>query len=248
MKIDLTGKVALVTGGARGIGAAIVHQLHDCGATVVFNDFSAEMVGNAVKTFAAEGIHVSGIPFDVSDFEAVQTGIKQLVAEHGGLDILVNNAGITRDNILMRMKEADWDMVMGVNLKGVYNLTRHAVRYLLKSESPAIVNISSVIGVVGNTGQSNYAASKAGVIGFSKSMAKELAGRKVRVNVIAPGYIETEMTTVLPEQVREEMLKVVPLGRPGQPQEIAQLTAFLASDTSGYITGQVIQLDGGMYI
>jgi 3-oxoacyl-[acyl-carrier protein] reductase len=248
MKIDLTGKVALVTGGARGIGAAIVHQLHDCGATVIFNDYSAEMVESGVKTFAAEGINVSGIPFDVSDFEAVQTGIKQLVTEHGGLDILVNNAGITRDTLLMRMKEADWDMVMDVNLKGVYNLTKHAVRYLLRSESPVIVNISSVIGVVGNTGQSNYAASKAGVIGFSKSMAKELAGRKVRVNVIAPGYIETEMTSVLPEQVREEMLKVVPLGRPGQPQEIAQLTAFLASDASGYITGQVIQLDGGMYI
>lgn len=248
MKIDLNGRVALVTGGARGIGAAIVRQLHASGARVVFNDYSQEMVDDGLRAFATEGIQVSGIAFDVSDFAAVQAGIKQLVAEQGGLDILVNNAGITRDNVLMRMQEQDWDLVLGVNLKGVYNLTRHAVRYLLKSESPVIVNISSVIGVVGNSGQSNYAASKAGVIGFSKSLAKELASRKVRVNVIAPGYIETEMTAVLPEQVREEMLKVVPLGRPGQPEEIAALTAFLASDSSAYITGQVIQLDGGMYI
>ncbi len=248
MQIELSGRVALVTGGARGIGAAIVKQLHECGARVVFNDYSSEMVEAGVKTFATEGIEVSGYAFDVSDFDTVQAGIKQIVEEQGGLDILVNNAGITRDNVLMRMKEEEWDQVIGVNLKGMYNVTRHAVRYLLKSEAGAIVNIASVIGVVGNTGQSNYAASKAGVIGFSKSLAKELAVRNVRVNVIAPGYIETEMTAVLPESVREEMLRVVPLARPGQPDEIAALVAFLAAPASAYITGEVIKLDGGMYI
>jgi len=178
----------------------------------------------------------------------VSEALKKLVEEEGALHILVNNAGITRDQVLLRMKEEDWERVLRVNLQGVFNVSRHAVRYLLKQPGAAMVNLASVVGLHGNAGQTNYAASKAGVVGFSKALARETAGRGVRVNVIAPGYIATKMTEGLPESVKEEMLRGIPLGRPGEPDDIAALTVFLVSDQAAYITGQVIQVDGGMYI
>ena len=248
MNIDLQGKVALVTGGARGIGAAVVRQLYKSGARVVFNDISEEVVSQAEADFRREGVEARGLVFDVSSFAAVSEALKKLVEEEGALHILVNNAGITRDQVLLRMKEEDWERVLRVNLQGVFNVSRHAVRYLLKQPGAAMVNLASVVGLHGNAGQTNYAASKAGVVGFSKALARETAGRGVRVNVIAPGYIATKMTEGLPESVKEEMLRGIPLGRPGEPDDIAALTVFLVSDQAAYITGQVIQVDGGMYI
>lgn len=241
----LKGKVALVTGAGRGIGRTIALALAREGAKVIVNDYIEE---NAVKV--SEEIKTSGgtsesYQADISNFDEVGKMVKALLKE-GPVDILVNNAGITRDTLLVRMKEADWDQVLSVNLKGVFNCTQAIARSMMKNRSGRIINISSVIGIIGNEGQANYAASKAGIIGFSKSVAKELATRGVTVNVIAPGYIQTEMTENLPDSAKEKLFELIPVKRLGKPEDIAPLIVFLCSENADYITGQVINVDGGL--
>jgi 3-oxoacyl-[acyl-carrier protein] reductase len=194
------------------------------------------------------GCEISGLRLDVSDFQAVREFIKGVVDQYGRIDILVNNAGITRDSLLPRMKEADWDAVLAVNLKSVFNCTQAVARQMMKQRYGRVVNIASVVGAMGNAGQANYAASKAGIIGFTKSVARELASRNVTVNAVAPGFIETEMTAQLPDQAKDAFLTQIPLGRAGQPEEVARVVKFLISDDASYITGQVIHLSGGMYM
>jgi len=245
----ISGKVALVTGSARGIGRSIAEAFSAEGAIVVVND-----VGNdagARETLAAitsSGGSGTVEMFDVSDAAGVEAGVKNILAAHGRIDILVNNAGITRDNLLLRMSEEEFDAVIRVNLKGTYLLTKTVTRHMMKQRSGKVVNISSVVGMMGNAGQSNYAAAKAGIIGFTKAAARELAARNITVNAIAPGFIRTAMTAGLPEAVQKSFLAQIPLGRFAEPKEVAELALFLASDASSYITGQVIGLNGGMYM
>ena len=245
----LSGKVALVTGSARGIGRSIAEAFSAEGAIVVVND-----VGNdagARETLAAitgSGGNGTVEMFDVSDPAAVDAGVKNILAAHGRIDVLVNNAGITRDNLLLRMSEEEFDAVIRVNLKGTYLMTKTVTRHMMKQRSGKVVNISSVVGMMGNAGQSNYAAAKAGIIGFTKAAARELAPRNITVNAIAPGFIRTAMTAGLPEAVQKAFLAQIPLGRFAEPQEVAELALFLASDASSYITGQVIGINGGMYM
>jgi 3-oxoacyl-[acyl-carrier protein] reductase len=249
MKMRISGKVALVTGSARGIGRSIAEAFSAEGAIVVVND-----VGNdagARETLAAitsSGGSGTVEMFDVSDAAGVEAGVKNILAAHGRIDILVNNAGITRDNLLLRMSEEEFDAVIRVNLKGTYLLTKTVTRHMMKQRSGKVVNISSVVGMMGNAGQSNYAAAKAGIIGFTKAAARELAARNITVNAIAPGFIRTAMTAGLPEAVQKSFLAQIPLGRFAEPKEVAELALFLASDASSYITGQVIGLNGGMYM
>ena len=245
----LSGKVALVTGSARGIGRAIAELFSAEGATVVVNDVGSD--AGARETLAAleaAGGKGSVEMFDVSDAAQVDAGVKSILAVHGRIDVLVNNAGITRDNLLLRMSEEEFDAVIRVNLKGTYLLTKTVTRHMMKQRSGKVVNISSVVGMMGNAGQSNYAAAKAGIIGFTKSAARELASRNITVNAIAPGFIQTAMTAALPEAVQKAFLAQIPLGRFAEPQEVAELALFLASDASSYITGQVIGINGGMYM
>lgn len=245
----LTGKNALVTGASRGIGRAIALELAKRGAFVVVNYNGSEDAANeTVTAIKAAGGDAVSVRCNVSDFTACQEMIESLIKEYKHIDILVNNAGITRDDLLMRMKESDFDAVINTNLKGTFNTIRHLSRYLLKQRAGKIINISSVSGILGNAGQSNYAASKAGVIGLTKSVARELASRGICVNAVAPGFVETEMTAVLPEKTQEELKKQIPLGRAGQVQDIANAVAFLASPESDYITGQILSVDGGMAI
>lgn len=245
--MDLTGKVALVTGASRGIGRQIAVTLAGYGALVIVNyNGSQEKAEAVVGEIEAHGGHAEAIQCNVADFEASKALIDQVVKKYGRLDILVNNAGITRDNLIMKMSEEDFDQVLAANLKGTFNCAKHVSRQMLKQKSGRIINISSVSGVMGNAGQVNYCASKAGVIGLTKSLARELGSRSITVNAVAPGFIETEMTAVLPEEVKKTMGEQIPLKRFGKPQDVAEAVAFLASDQAGYITGQVLQTDGGM--
>lgn len=246
---ELSGKVALVTGASRGIGRAIALRLADRGATVLVNyNGSREKALEVVAEVEANGGSAEAVGCDVSDFTACGNMIEALLKKYEHVDILVNNAGITRDNLILRMKEEEFDQVVNTNLKGAFNTIRHLSRQFLKQKSGKIINISSVSGVLGNAGQANYSASKAGVIGLTKSVARELASRGICVNAIAPGFVETEMTAKLPEKTREAAVASVPMGRMGKPEEIAELVAFLAGSGSDYITGQVICVDGGMSI
>jgi len=243
----LDGKIALVTGGTRGIGKGICEKFVQEGATVVFTYISSEEKANALAAeLSANGAEAMAVKSDAANFEQTEALVNQVVAQFGQLDVVVNNAGITRDNLLMRMKEEDWDEVMQTNLKSVFNVTKAVQRTMLKQRSGSIINISSIVGVQGNAGQSNYAASKAGIIGFTKSIAKELGSRNIRCNAITPGFIETEMTEALDEKVVEEWRKSIPLKRGGTPEDVANAALFLASDMSSYITGQVVSVCGGM--
>lgn len=245
----LENKVALVTGAGRGIGRAIAIALAKEGAEVVVNYNGSEERAKEVKqTIEENGGKASIYKCNVSDFEACEAMIKDIVKEHGRLDILVNNAGITKDGLIMKMKEEYFDSVLNVNLKGTFNTIRHSARQMLRQKSGKIINISSVSGILGNAGQANYAASKAGVIGLTKTMARELGSRGITVNAIAPGFVDTEMTGVLSEEIRENACRQIILGRFGKPEDIANVAVFLASDKANYITGQVISVDGGMNV
>ena len=245
--MTLVGKVALVTGGSRGIGRAIALKLAENGADVAINyagnTAAAEEVKAAIEQMGRKALLIQ---CSVADTDGVQAMVNQVVKDLGRLDILVNNAGITRDGLLMRMKEADWDDVMNTNLKGVYNCSKAVMRTMMKQKSGRIVNMASVVGEMGNAGQANYAAAKAGVIGFTKSLAKEVASRGITVNAIAPGFIATDMTRVLSDDQKAEMARTIPLGRAGQPEDVANAVLFLASEGAAYITGQVLNVDGGM--
>ncbi|MBE3102420.1 MAG: 3-oxoacyl-[acyl-carrier-protein] reductase [Firmicutes bacterium] len=245
--MNLSGKVALVTGASRGIGKACALYLAELGVKVAINySRSSEQADQVVAQIKEMGGEAIAIRADVSKQAEVETMVDETIKSLGGLDILINNAGVTKDTLLIRMKEEDWDQVLDINLKGAFLVTKAAAKYMMKKRQGKIINISSVIGVSGNAGQANYAASKAGIIGFSKSIAKELAPRGILVNIIAPGFIDTDMTDVLNDQVKEAILSQIPLGRYGDPEDIAYLVGFLSSEQSQYITGQVIHVDGGM--
>lgn len=243
----LKGKVALITGASRGIGRAIAQRFAQEGAHVAFTYLSSVEKGQALeeelRTF---GGNVKGYRSDASDYKAAEDLIAAVIADFGTVDVLVNNAGITKDGLLMRMSEEQWDSVITVNLKSVFNLTKAVIKPMMKARAGSIINLTSVVGIRGNAGQANYAASKAGIIGFTKSVALELGSRNVRSNAIAPGFIETEMTGEINEKAVEEWKQQIPLKRGGQPEEVADACVFLASDLSRYITGQVLQVDGGM--
>ncbi len=243
----LENKTALVTGASRGIGRAIAMKFAEQGADVAFTFLSSVEKGNAlVAELEAFGVKAKGYRSDASDFQAADQLITDVVADFGKLDVLVNNAGVTRDALLMRMSEEQWDTVMNVNLKSVFNLTKAAIKTMMRAKSGSIINITSVVGIMGNAGQANYSASKAGIIGFSKSVALELGSRNIRSNAVAPGFIETEMTEALEAKALEEWKQSIPLKRGGKPEEVADACVFLGSDMSKYITGQVLQVDGGM--
>ena len=243
----LKGKVVLITGASRGIGRAMAQKFAQEGASVAFTYLSSVEKGQALEDeLNAFGGQAKGYRSDASDHKAAEELISQVIVDFGKLDVLVNNAGITKDGLLMRMTEEQWDSVITVNLKSVFNLTKAAIKPMMKAKAGSIINLTSVVGIRGNAGQANYAASKAGIIGFTKSVALELGSRNIRSNAIAPGFIETEMTGEINEKAVEEWKQQIPLKRGGQPEEVADCAVFLASDLSRYITGQVLQVDGGM--
>ncbi len=241
----LEGRVSIVTGGARGIGKAIAMELADAGSDIVIFDVLDEGVDTA-REIEKKGRKAGFYKVDITDLDAVNSVVEKVLEEFGRIDILVNNAGITRDTLLMRMEESDFDLVVKVNLKGTFNCTKAVLKPMMKARWGRIINISSIIGLMGNVGQANYAASKAGIIGFTKSVAKELGKRNITVNAVAPGFIRTPMTERLSDEVKEGYFKLIPLGRFGEPEDVAKVVRFLASDDAGYITGQVIQVDGGL--
>ncbi len=243
----LEGKTALITGAARGIGKAIAIKFATEGANIAFSDLNRdEYMETTEKELQALGVQAKGYASNAASFEGSQELSDAIIKDFGRIDILVNNAGITKDNLLLRMSEQDWDAVLTVNLKSVFNLTKAVMRVMMKQRGGSIINMSSVVGVNGNAGQANYSASKAGMIGFTKSVAQELGSRNIRCNAIAPGFIETEMTHKLPEDVREAWIKTIPLRRSGKPEDVADVATFLASDLSSYVNGQVINVCGGM--
>ena len=243
----LEGKTAIITGASRGIGKGIAEVFAQHGANVAFTYSSSVDAANALENaLNTAGVKAKGYKSNAADFEQAQQLVKDVIEDFGSIDILINNAGITKDNLLMRMSEEDFDRVIEVNLKSIFNMTKAVQRTMLKQRHGSIVNMSSVVGVKGNAGQANYAASKAGMIGFSKSMALELGSRNIRTNVIAPGFIETEMTAKLDEETVKGWRNAIPLKRGGSPEDIANACVFLASDLSAYVTGQVLNVDGGM--
>jgi len=244
--MKLTGKTALVTGGARGIGQAIALRLAEDGADIVISDINKEGALESVKAVEALGRKALAVEGNIAKQEDVEAMVQQSIDTFGKIDILVNNAGVTKDNLLLRMKEEDWDFVLRINLTGSFLCSKAVAKYMVKQRAGNIVNISSVVGVMGNAGQANYASSKAGVIGLTKALARELAPRGVRVNAVAPGFIDTEMTRALPEEARNRLITQIPLTRLGTPDDVARCVGFLVSDAADYITGQVIHVNGGM--
>ena len=243
---NLTDKVAIVTGASRGIGEAIAKQLSSCGAKIILIARNSDQLVAVKETIISNGGIAESMAGDVSNLNSISEIVTNTIDKWGRIDILVNNAGIARDNIIMRMKEDDWDIVMNINLKGCFNGVKSVARPMIKNKAGRIINITSVIGQIGNAGQSNYAASKAGIMGLTKSMAKELGSRNITVNAVAPGYITTDMTNELNDEVKEQLKSSIPLGRLGTPDDVANLVCFLASDEAGYITGQTFNVDGGM--
>ena len=239
---ELEGAVVLVTGGTRGIGRAIAESFKKAGATVYITGTNRERT-EAV----AQEIGVNGVKMDVTDREEVKRVVGEILEKEGKIDVLINNAGITRDTLFLRMKDEDWDAVINTNLNGVYNVTRAVVPVMVKKRKGVIINISSVVGFTGNVGQVNYSATKSALIGFTKSLAKELGGRNVRVVAVAPGYITTDMTKAIPEKIKEELIKSIPLRREGEPREVAEVCLFLASNMASYITGTTIHVNGGLF-
>jgi 3-oxoacyl-[acyl-carrier protein] reductase len=244
--MELKDKVALVTGGAQGIGRTISEELARAGAHVVLGDVNLEGAQATAEAINVSGGSASAVKIDVSNATEVREVFDFIIKDKKPVDILVNNAGITRDGLMVRMKESDWDLVLDINLKGSFLCSQQAAKQMMKQKSGAIVNIASIVGVMGNFGQANYSASKAGVIGLTKTLAREVASRGIRVNAIAPGFIDTEMTRVLDEEVRQKLIEQIPLARLGLPEDVARCVNFLVSDKSSYITGQVINLNGGM--
>jgi 3-oxoacyl-[acyl-carrier protein] reductase len=244
--MELKDKVAIITGSARGIGKSIANKLAQNGATVVICDLKMDDVQPTVDEFNSAGMNAIGLAVNVTDMKSVEVLFDEVMSKLGKIDILVNNAGITRDALIVRMNEADWDSVLTVNLKGTFNCTKCAAKIMMKQRSGKIVNIASIMGIIGNVGQANYSASKAGVIALTKTTARELGRRGVNVNAVAPGFIATKMTEALPEAQKEKILEAVPLGCVGYPEDVANAVAFLVSDSARYITGHVIQVDGGL--
>ncbi len=244
--MELKDKIAIITGSARGIGKAIAHKLAQNGATVVICDLKMDDVKPTVDEFKSEGLNAVGLEINVTDMKSVESLVDEVMNKFGRVDILVNNAGITRDALIVRMDEADWDSVLSVNLKGTFNCTKCVAKIMMKQRSGKIVNIASIMGIIGNVGQANYSASKAGVIALTKTTAKELGRRGINVNAIAPGFIATKMTEALPESQKEKIIEAIPLGCVGYPEDVANAVAFLVSDSARYITGHVLQVDGGL--
>jgi 3-oxoacyl-[acyl-carrier protein] reductase len=245
--IELADKVAVVTGAAQGIGRAIAERLAERGADVAVADLQAEKAEVVAKEISAStGRRAIAIQVDVADSASAKTMIDRVIAEFGRVDILVNNAGTTRDNLIMRMPEADWDLILNINLKGAFNCSQAVIRPMMKQRYGRIVNISSISGVVGQAGQTNYSSSKAGLIGFTKALAKEVGSRNITVNAVAPGFIETVLTADLPQEIKETGIKMTPLGKFGQPKDVANAVAFLVSDEAAFITGEVLKVDGGL--
>jgi len=242
----LEGRVALITGGAQGIGKKIAQRFISEGANIAVCDIKLHEAQSTAAELSSDGGDVRAYMMNVADDVNVDEAVKKVMNDFGRIDILVNNAGITRDTLMLRMKQEDWNAVLSVNLTGTFNVSRAVVKYMVKARSGRIVNIASVVGVMGNAGQANYSASKAGVIGLTKTMAKEFASRGITVNAIAPGFIQTKMTEHLNEQAKETFLKAIPLNRPGTPEDVSGTALFLASDDASYITGQVVCVDGGM--